>query len=64
MLDLAFNNIGANGILRLADGLGDEIAHKPNCPNLNWLNLAGLADGEYLWAIHDKVNNFMCCSSD
>jgi len=62
VLDLSFNNIGSNGILRLADGLGDEITHKPNCPNLNWLNLAGLADSEYLWAIHEKVNNFVCPS--
>eukprot|EP00937_MAST-01D_sp_MAST-1D-sp2_P000002 g2.t1 len=62
VLDLSFNRIGSNGLLRLADGLGDEVTRSPNCPALQWLNLAGLADTEYEWAIHEKVKNFVCPS--
>jgi Ran GTPase-activating protein (RanGAP) involved in mRNA processing and transport len=62
VLDIGYNNIRSNGLLRLADGLGDEITRTPNCPNLSWLNLAGLGDQEYVWAVQEKVREYVCPS--
>ena len=45
-----------------ADGLGDEVTRTPNCPNLSWLNLAGLGDQEYVWTVQEKVREYVCPS--